>query len=211
MKKIIAISLLLSTALTMYSQELSPIRLLPPQLDKGKSLMQSLVDRHSTREFSDKELSLQDISNLLWAANGVNRSDLKKRTAPSAMNWQEIDIFVFLKNGVYRYDAFGMELIPVVTGDHRRDAGTQAFVAEAPLNLVLVADYSKMGRASDADKPAYASADAAFVGENVYLFCSAFNMNCVLRASIDKEKLSGLLKLNPEQKPVFGISAGFPK
>lgn len=193
------------------AQSLEPLKLMPPQPDKGKSLMQSLQDRHSTREFSGKELSHQELSNLLWAADGVNRPDLKKRTAPSAMNWQEVDIYVFLKSGIYLYDAFQMELKPVLAGDYRAKAGTQAFVAEAPLNLVLVADYSKMGRAKEEDKPVYAAADAAFIGENVYLFCSSFDLNCVLRASVDKEALTTLLKLTADQKPVFGISIGYPK
>lgn len=211
MKTIITISFFLVLSIGSQSQELQTIRLLPPQLDKGKSLMQSLQDRHSSREFADKDLSLQELSNLLWAANGINRQEAKKRTAPTAMNWQDIDVYVFLKEGVYLYDAFTMELKLLVNGDKRSLAGTQPFVADAPVNLVLVSDYTRMGMAKEESKPAYASADAAFVGENVYLFCSAFNLNCVLRASIDKEALAKLLNLRPEQHTVFGITVGFLK
>jgi len=193
------------------SQDIQPIKLLPPQLDKGKSLMQALQDRHSTREFADKELSLQELSNLLWAANGINRQEAKKRTAPTAMNWQDIDVYVFLKEGIFYYDALAMELKPLVQGDKRSLAGTQPFVAGAPVNLVLVSDYARMGMAREESKPAYASADAAFVGENVYLFCAAFDLNCVLRASIDKDAIAKLLNLRPEQHAVFGITIGFPK
>jgi len=186
-------------------------KLLPPQIDKGKSLMQSLQDRHSSREFSDKELSLQELSNLLWAANGVNRPGEKKRTAPSAMNWQDIDIYVFLKEGVYLYNAFEMTLQPVVKGDLRSLTGMQPFVAGAPVNLVLVSDTKKMSRGDENSKTANASAEAAFVGENVYLFCSAFDLNCVLRGSVDREKISKTLNLRPEQLAIYGITIGFPK
>jgi len=206
--------LIVISALLMFSiraQELQPVKLLPPQLDKGKSLMQSLQDRHSTREFSDRELSLQDLSNLLWAADGVNRPDQKKRTAPSAMNVQDADVYVFLKDGVYLYDAFGMKLIPVINGDKRSLAGTQPFVATAPVNLVVVSDYSKMGRTKDEDKVAYAAGSAAFIGENVYLFCAAFDLNCVLRASIDKDAIVRELNLRPDQHAVYGITIGFAK
>lgn len=211
MKKASLVCVAALIAFSVSAQELQPVKLLPPQPDKGKSLMQSLQDRHSTREFADKELSLQELSNLLWAADGVNRPDQKKRTAPSAMNWQDADVYVFLKEGVYLYDAFEMKLIPVVSGDKRSLAGTQAFVAAAPVNLVIVSDYAKMGRTKEEDKAAFAAGSAAFIGENVYLFCAAFDMNCVLRASIDKEAISKALNLRPDQHAVYGITIGFPK
>ncbi|HNX42908.1 MAG TPA: SagB/ThcOx family dehydrogenase [Bacteroidales bacterium] len=211
MKRILFLSLISFFGLTVFCQELQPVKLLPPQIDKGKSLMQSLQDRHSSREFSDKELSLQELSNLLWAANGVNRPGEKKRTAPSAMNWQDIDIYVFLKEGVYLYNAFEMTLQPVVKGDLRSLTGMQPFVAGAPVNLVLVSDTKKMSRGDENSKTANASAEAAFVGENVYLFCSAFDLNCVLRGSVDREKISKTLNLRPEQLAIYGITIGFPK
>jgi nitroreductase len=211
MKTLSALFLLMVLAFGSPAQDLQPIKLLSPQLDKGKSLMQSLQDRHSTREFAEKELSLQELSNMLWAANGVNRPDLKKRTAPSAMNTQDADVFVFLKDGVYFYDAFEMKLLPVIKGDKRSLAGTQPFVADAPVNLVIVSDYAKMGRTKDEDKAAFAAGSAAFIGENVYLFCSAFNLNCVLRGSIDKDAIIKGLNLRPYQHPVYGITIGFPK
>lgn len=188
----------------------SIIQLLPTaSFSSGKTVMQALQDRHSTREFSDKELSLQQLSDLLWAANGINREDVNKRTAPSAMNKQEIDVYVFLKTGIYLYDAHALQLKPITAGDHRAAAGMQDYVATAPVNLVYVADYSKMG-GSDDSKEIYSSADAAFIGENVYLYCSAFDLACVFRASIDKDVAAKLMNLNETQKVVSAQTVGFP-
>lgn len=206
---IVAFTLVLVTS--VFAQQTQNIMLLPPQLGKGKLLMNALAERHSTREFSDRELTVQDLSNLLWAANGINRPDIKKRTAPTAMNWQEIDIYVFLETGVYFYDAVEMKLKSVVLGDYRSLAGTQEFVKTAPVNLLYVADYTRMGKATEESKPSYSSADAAFIGENVYLFCSAFDMACVLRASVDKQAVAKLLNLRDDQHVVFGQSVGFAK
>lgn len=213
MKKALASTIVLIILITsgIFAQQAQSFSLLPPQTEKGKTLMNVLAERHSTREFSDRELTIQELSNLLWAANGVNRTELKKRTSPSAMNWQEIDIYVFLKSGVYVYDAFEMKLNPILSGDQRSYAGTQDFVKTAPVNLLYVADYSRMGKATQESKPSYASADAAFIGENVYLFCSAFDMACVLRASVDKDAVVKLLNLRSEQHAVFGQSVGFSK
>lgn len=193
------------------SQELQPIKLLPPQTEKGKTLMKALEERCSTREYSDRAMSLQDISSVLWAANGINRTKEMKHTAPTAMNWQEIEIYILLEKGIFRYDPHDSILYPVAKGDLREQAGTQDYVKIAPLNLIYVADYSKMKNAGEAKKEAYASADAAFIAENVYLVCAAFDMGCVVRASVDKEKLSATMKLRPEQKIVLGQTVGFLK
>lgn len=195
----------------VFAQQSQSISLLPPQLDKGKSLMNALAERHSTREYSDRNLSIQELSNLLWAANGINRPDIKKRTSPSAMNFQEIDIYVFLDSGVYLYNASEMKLQLIEPGDSRSLAGNQDFVKKAPVNLIYVADYSRMEKAPEDGKPIYAAADAAFIGENVYLFCAAFDMDCVFRAWVDKESLAKFLKLRPEQHVVFGQTVGFAK
>jgi len=206
---IIIISFIISSVAV--SQELHPIKLLPPQTEKGKTLMKALEERCSTREYSDRAMSLQDISNVLWAANGINRVKEMKHTAPTAVNWQEIDIYVVLGKGIYRYDPHDSTLYPVVKGDLREQAGTQDYVKTAPLNLIYVADYAKMKSAEEAKKESYASADAAFIAENVYLVCAAFDMGCVVRASVDKEKLSVTMKLRPEQKIVLGQTVGFLK
>ena len=193
------------------SQELQPVKLLPPQTEKGKTLMKALEERRSTREYSDRAMSLQDISNVLWVANGINRVKEMKHTAPTAVNWQEIDIYVVLGKGIYRYEPHDSTLYPIVKGDLREQAGTQDYVKTAPLNLIYVADFAKMKSAEESKKESYASADAAFIAENVYLVCAAFDMGCVVRASVDKEKLSVTMKLRPEQKVVLGQTVGFLK
>ena len=118
------------------AQELKPIRLLKPQTDGGRSLMQVLKDRRSQRAFSSKKLPDQVLSNLLWAAFGVNRPDSGKRTAPSAVNWQEIDIYVAIAEGLYLYDAPAHMLKPVLAEDIRAVTGRQRFTQDAPVNLI---------------------------------------------------------------------------
>jgi SagB-type dehydrogenase family enzyme len=211
MKKSLLIVIAFIFSIVAVAQELQPIKLLPPQTEKGKSLMKALEERRTTREYSDRAMSLQDISNVLWAANGINRVKEMKHTAPTAVNWQEIDVYIVLGKGIYRYNPHDSTLYPVVKGDMREQAGTQDYVKTAPLNLIYIADYTKMKNAEEAKKEAYASADAAFIAENVYLFCAAFDMGCVVRASVDREKLSATMKLRPEQKIVLGQTVGFLK
>jgi len=211
MKNIVFILCILIFSNIAVAQDLQPIKLLPPQTEKGKTLMKALEERCTTREYSDRAMSLQDISNVLWAANGINRVKEMKHTAPTAMNQQEIDIYVVLGKGIFLYDPHDSTLYPVVKGDLREQAGTQDYVKTAPLNLIYVADYTKMKNAEEEKKESYASADAAFIADNVYLVCAAFDMGCVVRASVDREKLSATLKLLPFQHIVFGQTIGFLK
>ncbi len=194
-----------------FAQELKPVQLPPPLKEIGRPLMQALAERHSSREFSGKAVPLQDLSNLLWAANGINRAESGKRTAPSAMNWQETDVYVILPEGAYLYDAKAGALAPVIAGDFRGVAGTQPFVKDAPVNLVYVADYARISRASDEDKTLYTGADAGFIAENVYLYCASQGLAVVVRGSVDRAKLSGTLKLRPEQKIILAQTIGYPK
>jgi len=211
MKKSLLIVIAFIFSIVAVAQELQPIKLLPPQTEKGKSLMKALEERRTTREYSERAMSLQDISNVLWAANGINRVKEMKHTAPTAVNWQEIDVYIVLGKGIYLYNPHDSTLFPVVKGDLREQAGTKDYVKTAPLNLIYVADYTKMKNAEEAKKEAYASADAAFIAENVYLFCAAFDMGCVVRASVDREKLSATMKLRPEQKIVLAQTVGYLK
>ena len=128
-------------------QELKPLLLPAPQTSGGKPLMQALKDRHSTREFSPEKLPPQVLANLLWAAFGINRPDTGKRTAPSAMNWQEIDVYVATAEGLYVYDPKGNKLDPVLAEDVRGATGMQPFVKDAPVDLVYVADWRRRGQA----------------------------------------------------------------
>ena len=192
------------------AQELKPVPLPPPDTSGGRPLMQVLKDRHSTREFSSQKLSPQVLSNLLWAAFGVNRPD-GKRTAPSAMNWQEIDIYVATQEGIYLYDAKANALNPVLAQDVREATGQQPFVKEAPLNLVYVADLAKAGRAHGEEQILYTAADTGFIAQNVYLFCASEGLAAVVRGSVDRTALSKLIKLRPDQKIILAQTVGYPK
>jgi SagB-type dehydrogenase family enzyme len=193
------------------AQDLKPIELPKPDMTGGKPLMQALNDRHSTREFSTDTLPLPMLSNLLWAACGVNRPEAGKRTAPSAVNWQEIDIYVALAKGLYVYDPVKHVLNPVLAEDIREKPGVQPFVKEAPVNLIYVADFAKINRVSDSEKAWYTSADAAFIGENVYLFCASAGLATVFRGSVDRQALAPVMKLRPDQRVVFAQTVGYPK
>jgi SagB-type dehydrogenase family enzyme len=172
--------------------------------------MQVLKDRHSTREFSSQRLSPQTLSNLLWAAFGINRPD-GKRTAPSAMNWQEIDVYVATQDGLFVYDAKDNALKPVLQQDVRGATGQQAFVKDAALDLVYVADLGKTGRAGGEDQIMYTAADTGFIAQNVYLFCASEGLAAVVRGSVDREAFAKIAKLRPNQKIVLTQTVGYPK
>ena len=194
-----------------FAEDLKPIQLMTPQVDGGKPLMKVLKDRSSSRSFSKEKLSTQMLSNLLWAAFGINRPDTGHRTAPSARNWQEIDIYVAMAEGLYLYDAKNHMLQPVLSGDIRVMAGTQDFVKDAPVNLIYVANFSKMGNANKDDKVIYSAADTGFISQNVYLFCSSEGLATVVRGSIDREALAKAMKLSPDQKIIIAQTLGYPK
>jgi SagB-type dehydrogenase family enzyme len=190
--------------------DLQAIRLPKPQMDGGKPLMQVLRDRKSARAFSGQKLPEQVLSNLIWASFGINRPD-GHRTAPSASNRQEVEIFVVMPEGAYLYDAKEHVLAPVVAGDFRAQAGTQDYVKDAPVNLVYVADTAKMGKASDEQKALIYGADTGFISQNAYLYCASEGLATVVRASVDREALAKALKLRPEQKIVLAQTVGYPK
>ena len=204
-----AVSIMYSTI--GYSDELKPIKLLTPEVDGGRPLMQVLRDRSSSRLFSAQKLPDQILSNLLWAAFGINRPNNGKRTAPSAVNWQEIDIYVATAEGLYLYDAKNQTLTPILSKDIRSATGRQDFVREAPVNLIYVADFSRMGTASNADKEFYSAADTGFISQNVYLYCASERLATVVRGSIDKQALASAMQLRPEQKIMLAQSIGYPK
>jgi SagB-type dehydrogenase family enzyme len=186
------------------------ILLLPPQTDGGMPLMKALMNRHTSREFANKDISTQQLSNLLWAACGINRPDEKKRTAPSAMNNQEIDVYVSMAKGLFLYNAEKHNLTEILKEDIRDKTGKQDFVKTAPVNLVFVADYSKMAKSDEKTKSGYAMADAAFISENVYLFCASEGLATGVRAWIDTEVLGNAMKLKPSQHVILGQSVGLP-
>ncbi len=194
-----------------FSDELKRIRLMPMQLDTGRPLMHVLKERKSTRAFLPKKLPIRVLSNLLWAANGINRPRSEGRTAPSARNQQEIDIYVATAEGLYLYDARVRQLLPVLREDIRGRTGQQAYVGEAPVNLIYVADYARMAKTSAEDRDLYAAADAGFISQNVYLYCASEGLATVVRGTIDRNDLSGVMKLRSDQKIILAQSVGYPR
>jgi len=206
----LTLSFLMVWIVLIYSQTLEPIALSEPGYEGGRALMEVLRDRRSTRVFSADKLSERDLSNLLWAAFGVNRPESGKRTAPSAVNWQEIDIYVAMAEGLYLYDAKAHRLVPVLEQDIRALTGRQPFVKEAPVNLIYVADFSRMGSAGEDDKSFYSAADTGFIAQNVYLYCASEGLATVVRGLIDRPALAAAMKLRPEQRIILAQSVGYP-
>ena len=179
-----------------------------PQIKGGKPLMEALRSRHTTREFSDRELSPQTLSNLLWAADGINRAD-GKRTAANAFNAQAIDIYVVLRQGVYRYDAKANLLAPALSEDIRALTGGQG--PRAPLTFLYVSDQSRYpADQNDERRAMWSYYDTGFIGQNVYLFCASEGLAAVVRAT-DGETLAKKLGLSPSQRVTLAQSVGYPK
>lgn len=191
--------------------KLKEIKLPSPRLDGGRPLMQCLKDRQSQREFRSDPLPIQVLSDLLWAAYGINRPDSGKRTAPSAVNWQNIDLYVALSDGLYLYEPKEHKLIQLLAEDIRGLTGTQEFVKIAPLNLVYVADLAKIPRGTDEDKKFYSAAHTGFISQNVYLYCASEGLATVVRALINREELAKKMGLRPDQQIILAQTVGYPK
>ena len=203
------IALLLVPLGLIPGQELKPVALPTPQASGGRPLMQVLKERKSVRDFGPEQISRQMLSNLLWAAWGINRED-GRRTAPSASNRQEIDVYVIMADGAYTYDAKANALKPVVRTDIRKLAGTQAYAADAPVNLIYIADTAKLG-GDDAARLAIANANTGFIAQNVYLFCASEGLGTVVRASVNGADLAKALNLRAEQRITLAQSVGYAK
>lgn len=192
-------------------QTLEPIKLNPPRLDRGLSVMRALEARASAQEFGGRKLDLQDLSDLMWAANGVNRQESGKRTAPSAMNAQDIDVYLLLEEGAYRYDASGRKLEPVAAGDYRPlAAGRQDKFARAPAICLLVSDISRFSHGDDSLKMVWAAEDAGIVSQNIALFCAGAGLFARPRASMETDKLRRALNLAPTQRPMLNCPVSYP-
>ncbi len=203
------IGLMLSTLAC--AEDLKPIDLPKPRTEGGMPLMEALKARKTSRSYSSKKLPEQVLSDLLWAAWGVNRPGSGKRTAPSAVNWQEIDVYVALEEGVYLYDAKANRLEPVLAKDIRAMTGTQSFVKDAPVNLVYVADLTRMRGASDKDKVFYSAADTGFISQNVYLYCASEGLATVVRGLVNRPALKNALNLRADQEIILAQSVGYPR
>jgi nitroreductase len=214
---------------SVFAQELKPIQLLPPQLNGGRPLMQALKDRKSSRRYNDEKIPLHVLSNLLWAAFGINRSESARpakrpgRTAPSGGDRQDIDIYVATADGVYIYDAKANILNPVVAEDVRSLSGRQypppivpanlvPPLDEAPINLIYVWDGLKKSKISTAEENLRSAfAHTGFISQNVFLFCASEGLGTVVRLWFDKATLEKKIRLRPEQYATLVQSVGYPK
>ena len=200
---------ILSAASTSTARDATERQLPPPRLDAGKPLMQALKLRRSTREYSDRPISDQVLSDLLWAAFGINRRS-GDRTAPYWRHLMVIDVYTAMADGVWLYEPKAHKLLPHLRGDIRSETGTQDFVGKAPLNLVYVAHGERMGDISAEDRRLYASVDAGFIGQNVYLFCASEGLATVFRAALDYAKLARTMELGAGQFVTFAQTVGYP-
>lgn len=175
------------------------------------SLMEVLRKRKSSREFSTRTLSIYKLSRLLWCAFGINREEGSHRTAPSAKDAQEIDIYVALASGLYRFDPQQLLLQPVLPDDIRADTGWQDFVGGAPVNLIYVANLERMSAASRVEQKFYAALDTGFISQNVYLFCAAEGLATVTRGWVDRPALAKRMGLGPAQRIVLAQTVGYPR
>jgi SagB-type dehydrogenase family enzyme len=191
------------------AESLEPIPLPPPQKDGGVPLMQALNARMSTKEFADKAVSRDHLANLLWAAFGINRPESGKRTAATAANCQDIQVYVVFEQAAYVYDAEKHCLTPVVDRDIRPLAATQDYAQVAPINLVYVSDYSKMADRFQEKKPIYAAFHAGSISQNVYLYCASAGLACVVRDGVDRDGLKKALNLSEHQVIVMAQSVGY--
>jgi SagB-type dehydrogenase family enzyme len=194
-------------SLSIFAQD---IKLPAPTKKGGVSLLEALNKRKTDRVFASKELSKQTLSDLLWAATGVNRED-GRMTAPTASNNQQVVIFVGLKDGVYEYLPKTNTLKLHLKGDHRAVFGRQAFAATAPVVLALVSDYSKMGKYDEKSKWKYSCTDVGNVSQNIYLYCAAFGLNTVVLGNFDGDALKKELKLDDKYVPILDQIVGYEK
>ncbi len=223
-------------AFKLIAQEAAVIKLLPPNTSRGLPFMQTLAVKASAREFSEKELSLQDLSDLLWAANGLNRPSEKKTTASSALNAHDVDIYVFMKEGVYIYDFIEHQLNLVLSGDHRSEImmqrpprpeghptgkegnppGESTKIppppsSNPPIQIILVSDSERFRMGSPELRYEWGAIDAGIVSQNISLFCAATGLKTRPRASMDKEKIKTLLNLKDTHYVLLNHPVGYEK
>ena len=207
MKKIFTVVLSFCLWGSIYAQD---INLRTPERTGGLPIMEALAKRQSTDNFSEKELSIQELSNLLWAANGVNR-DNGKRTAPSALNAQDIDVYVAMANGVYKYDAVSMKLVFISSVDCRALAQSPKNSTLPPYMLYLVADASKYPQSIPAEHAMdMGRINVGIVSQNISLFCAGSGLGTRPRANMKQEELRKILKLNENQVLLMNHPIGYP-
>jgi len=198
--------------LPVFASDMTPIKLNAPDKERGLTVMKALSTRASVREWNGKPLELKDLSDLLWAANGINRPDKNMRTAPSYRNVQDISLYILMKDGAYLYDPKKNQLTPIASGDFRSAAaGGQQSVEQAPAVIVLVSDLSKIQAKDKCEKIKWAAVDTGIVVENICLLCAATGLVTVPRATMDIEKLRVILKLKDNEEPIMNNPVGYAK
>jgi SagB-type dehydrogenase family enzyme len=198
---------LLMFVANVYSQE--TIKLPAPKTEGGMPLMQALKERKSSREFSSRKLSMETLSSLLWAAWGINRPD-GHRTAPSARNLQDIDVYVAMGDGLYLYEAKDHQLKKILSEDIRAATGNQDYVKNAALNLIYVSDLARLKVPDPMAVEFFTGTHTGFIAQNVYLFCASEGLSTVVRGNIDKAALAKIMKLRADQKITLAQSVGYP-
>ena len=210
MIRIIFSSVILFCAFHVPAQDLKVIKLNAPDKTRGPAVMKALNDRRSDREYAPESLRLQDLSDLLWAANGINRAD-GKRTAPSCRNFQEVEVYVIMSEGAYLYDAQEHALNPVAAGDYRDAvAASQDFAKTAPISIVLVADMTKFGNMSENSK-LMAAVDVGIVCQNINVACAGLGLVTIPRATMDQATLKDALKLTDHHLLLMNNLVGYLK
>jgi nitroreductase len=208
-RPLVILSVWLCLGAASEAAEPGPIQLPPPQTDGGQPLMRILKDRKTIREFSAKPLPPQTLANLLWAGFGINRPGNGHRTAPSAMNSQEVDLYVATPDGMFLYDPKANRLQPAAPGDLRGKTGGQDFVKTAPVSLLFVADLSRLDKAQPKERERYAWIDTGYISQNIYLFCASEGLATVVH-ELDRAPLKEVLRLKADQVIVLAQSVGFP-
>jgi nitroreductase len=192
-----------------FAQDAALLPLPTPRTEGGMPLLQALKERRSTRAFAPRGLTPQELSDLLWAAFGVNRPD-GHRTAPSTMNLRGIDLYVATTNGLFRFDAAAHALKPVLKEDIRPATTGQAELREAPVALIFVADHARMEKVALAEREFYAAADTGYISQNIYLFCASEGLATVVHA-VNQSALAKTMRLRDDQKVILAQSVGYPK
>ncbi|QEH39090.1 Nitroreductase family protein [Aquisphaera giovannonii] len=212
----LAVALLLAARPASMAQDAPApkVELPAPARGGGMPLMQALEGRRSTRGFADRALPAEVLSNLLWAADGVNRPATGGRTAPSSYAKYPVDVYVVLPRGLYRYDPPGHRLVAVAGGDHRAEAGTEPHERVAPLNLVYVADLGRVGEtpapASREDWLSWSAIEAGCIAQNVNLYCASEGLGAVVRVSVPQGEFRKAAGLRADQVILLGQSVGHP-
>jgi SagB-type dehydrogenase family enzyme len=212
MKKIIILIWFIIFASFLFAQDAKTIVLNPPDTARGLPVMKALSLRASATEFDTTRINFQDLSDLLWASNGVNRPESGKRTAPSALNAQDIDVYVFMKSGIYLYNAKKHLLELIVDSDYRNViADKQVNVAKAPLICLLVSDISRFSFGKDSVKLVWAAVDAGIVSQNISIFCASVGLATRPRAFMDQQILREILKLKDSQYLILNNPVSYKK